>query len=145
MTAYFLSIDQGTTSSRAIIFNHLGKMISCAQQEFKQIFPQEAWVEHDPEEIWQTVISTCHMVLTQAKLTAADITSIGITNQRETTLIWDKTNNKCIYNAIVWQDRRTTATCQTLAKDKKLVDSISAKTGLLLDPYFSATKNNLAA
>ena len=144
MSSYLLSIDQGTTSSRALIFDLHGNVIASAQQEFKQIFLNDAWVEHDPEELWQSVISTCEQAIEFANKSddflVEEIISIGITNQRETTLVWDKNSGKCIYNAIVWQDRRTTGLCQKLAEDTDLVNNISDKTGLLLDPYFSATK-----
>jgi len=139
MTQYLMAIDQGTTSSRAIIFNQKGQIQVQAQQEFAQIFPFDGWVEHDPEEIYQSVLKVCQEALQKANLCAQDITSIGITNQRETTVVWDKDTGKAIYNAIVWQDRRTSDYCSEL-KEKNLEPKISDKTGLLLDPYFSATK-----
>lgn len=140
MQNYILAIDQGTTSSRAILFSLAGKPCFTAQQEFSQYYPNDGWVEHDPEEIWQSVTATCQEVLTKANITASQIISIGITNQRETTLIWDKSTGKPMHNAIVWQDRRTASTCQSLSQDEELVSYINDKTGLLLDPYFSATK-----
>lgn len=139
MTNYILAIDQGTTSSRAIVFDAKGKRIGQAQQEFTQIFPHDGWVEHDPEEIWQSSLSVCRTVLKDTGLTAQDIAAIGITNQRETTILWDKNTGKPVYNAIVWQDRRTSKYCQSLANDG-WEDKVQAKTGLLIDPYFSATK-----
>lgn len=139
MSHYILSIDQGTTSSRAIIFNEKGESCGLAQQEFKQFFPHDGWVEHDPEEIWQSTQAVCKAALSAAQLKASDITTIGITNQRETTLIWDRASGEVVYKAIVWQDRRTSDYCQTLkAQGKETL--ISQKTGLLLDPYFSASK-----
>jgi glycerol kinase len=144
MSRYLLAIDQGTTSSRAIIFDLDGHIIATSQQEFAQKFPQDGWVEHDPEEIWRTTEETCKEVLKKAFLKASDVLSIGITNQRETTVVWDKNTGKPIYNAIVWQDRRTADACLKMKHSqlngKPLVDVISEKTGLLLDPYFSATK-----
>ena len=136
---YILAIDQGTTSSRAILFDQNYQNCAVSQQEFEQHYPQSGWVEHDPEDIWQTTLSTCLKVMQQVDVKAADIASIGITNQRETTLIWDRKSGKPIHNAIVWQDRRTSDLCTNLraAGHEALVNS---KTGLLLDPYFSATK-----
>ena len=139
MTQYLMAIDQGTTSTRAIIFNHKGQIQVQAQQEFAQFFPQDGWVEHDPEEIYQSVLKVCREALTKANLSAKDIASIGITNQRETTVVWDKNTGQAIYNAIVWQDRRTAEYCSEL-KEQGLEEEVSDKTGLLLDPYFSATK-----
>lgn len=141
MNSYILSIDQGTTSSRAILFDINGNVCFSAQQEFTQIFPQDGWVEHDPEEIWQTTLAVSIEACAEAKRLGGDINSVGITNQRETTVVWDKSTGKPIYNAIVWQDRRTASYCQNL-KDKNTEDSITQKTGLLLDPYFSASKVN---
>jgi glycerol kinase len=139
MASHILAIDQGTTSSRAIVFNDQLEIVSVAQQEFRQFFPQSGWVEHDPEEIWSSTLATCRKALEKSCLTAKDITAIGITNQRETTIIWDKDTGKAIYNAIVWQDRRTSDYCTELrsAGHNPLV---TAKTGLLLDSYFSGTK-----
>jgi glycerol kinase len=139
MTSHILAIDQGTTSSRAIIFTADHQIIGMAQQEFKQYFPRSGWVEHDPEEIWATTLATCRRAMEQAGLQAGDIAAVGITNQRETTLIWDRRTGRPIHNAIVWQDRRTGEVCNQL-KAQNLEEPVSAKTGLLLDPYFSATK-----
>ena len=140
MSRYLLAIDQGTTSSRAIVFDLDGHIIASSQQEFPQIFPQDGWVEHDPEAIWATTEETCREAIKKASLQASDILSIGITNQRETTLVWDKKTGQPIYNAIVWQDRRTANLCQELRSQEGLVEKLTAKTGLLLDPYFSASK-----
>ena len=140
MSGYLLAIDQGTTSSRAIIFDLKGKIVASSQQEFAQIFPEDGWVEHDPEVIWQTTLATCRDVFQQAQLHARDVISIGITNQRETTVVWDKQTGKPIYNAIVWQDRRTAEECQRLKQQPELTNLVANKTGLLLDPYFSASK-----
>ncbi len=139
MPKFLLSIDQGTTSTRAIIFNQAGQPISLHQMELTQYFPHPGWVEHDPEEIWQSTLTCCKSALKKANLSAADITAIGITNQRETTVVWDRTTGKTVHRAIVWQDRRTTDFCQALhhAGHEAIVQE---KTGLLLDPYFSASK-----
>lgn len=139
MAEHILSIDQGTTSSRAIIFTGEGQFVAEAQMEFGQIFPADGWVEHDPEEIWQTVRETCRVALKKSGLTASDIAGIGITNQRETIVVWERANSQPIYNAIVWQDRRTTPLCEKLRAEGREVD-VEARTGLLLDPYFSGTK-----
>ncbi|WP_298769439.1 glycerol kinase GlpK [uncultured Shewanella sp.] len=139
MSTYILTIDQGTTSSRAIIFNDKGLVVSSAQKEFKQIYPSNGWVEHDPEEIWATTLSTCHQALANKGLSGTDISCIGITNQRETTIIWDKETGEPIYNAIVWQDRRTADYCQELINNG-FEETVMDKTGLLVDPYFSGTK-----
>lgn len=136
---YILSIDQGTTSSRAIIYNKKGREVSKAQQEFKQIYPKPGWVEHKLEDIWRSVVDVIEQSLYKANLSATDIAAIGITNQRETTVLWDKNTGKPVCNAIVWQCRRSTDICQQL-KSKGLEDSFREKTGLLLDPYFSGTK-----
>ncbi len=136
---YILALDQGTTSSRAIVFDRAGSVVAMASQEFRQIFPQPGWVEHDPQEIWATQSSVAGEVLARAGLTAADIAAIGITNQRETTLIWDRRTGKPIANAIVWQDRRTAAACDRL-RGRGLGTTIRRKTGLVIDAYFSATK-----
>jgi glycerol kinase len=134
-----LAIDQGTTSTRAIVFDETLRPLATAQQEFRQIYPAPGRVEHDPEDIWSSVVATATDALAQAGLTARDIAAIGITNQRETTLIWDRATGKPIHNAIVWQDRRTEDVCATLrAADHEA--AATAKTGLVLDPYFSATK-----
>ncbi|MEM7288950.1 MAG: FGGY family carbohydrate kinase, partial [Pseudomonadota bacterium] len=134
-----MAIDQGTTSSRAILFGHDQTIVAVAQQEFKQHFPKSGWVEHDCEEIWESVVSVCVEVLKKAGLQATDIAAIGITNQRETTLIWDRTTGKVVHNAIVWQDRRTAEFCNEL-KQAGLEEEVTERSGLLLDPYFSGTK-----
>ncbi len=139
MANFVLAVDQGTTSSRAMIFDGAYRVQGVAQQEFPQIFPRSGWVEHDPEEIWGSVIATMRGALAAAKLSAADIAAIGITNQRETTLIWDRKTGRAIHNAIVWQDRRTADFCEQLRREG-VEEKVTAKTGLLLDPYFSATK-----
>lgn len=137
--SFVMSIDQGTTSSRAILFDAQCHIRSVAQQEFTQIFPQSGWVEHDPEEIWESVVATCREAMANAGASANDIAAIGITNQRETTLVWDVRTGECVYNAIVWQDRRTSDTCKSL-KDEGHEPVVTEKTGLLLDPYFSGSK-----
>ena len=139
MSKYILSIDQGTTSSRAIIFNHNGEIVAIAQREFTQIYPKAGWVEHDPMEIWSTQLAVVTEVIVKAGLTVSDIDSIGITNQRETTVVWDKETGMPIYNAIVWQDRRTSVYCDEI-KTQGLAPKIQEKTGLIIDSYFSATK-----
>jgi len=139
MSTYILAIDQGTTSTRAILFTKQGKVHAVAQQEFQQYFPQDGWVEHNPTDIWQSVLSTCRQLLTENKVDASEILAIGVTNQRETTLVWDRNTGEPIYNAIVWQDRRTSQYCQSI-KSAYTETLINDKTGLLLDPYFSATK-----
>lgn len=139
MAQYILSIDQGTTSSRSMIFDDQGRPLFSAQKEFKQHFPNDGWVEHNPDDIWSTVLETMKQVMKKAKLSAKDIAAIGITNQRETALLWDRQTGKPIYNAIVWQDRRTADYCADMKKQGH-EDGIQEKTGLLLDPYFSATK-----
>lgn len=140
MGSAILAIDQGTTSSRALLFDINGNQLAVGQEEFSQHFPRNGWVEHDAEEIWQTTLNSCRSALQQAGLTASDLACIGITNQRETTLVWDRTSGEPIHRAIVWQDRRTSKYCNDLKQDPALVSSIQQKTGLLLDPYFSATK-----
>lgn len=132
-----LSIDQGTTSSRAIVFLKDGTNIASAQQEFAQHYPANGWVEHDPEEIWSTTLLVTQQAIAIAADKGIQVACIGITNQRETTLVWDKITGEPIYNAIVWQDRRTASICETLSRQ---LDLVRSKTGLLLDPYFSATK-----
>lgn len=142
MSNHILSIDQGTTSSRAIMFEVSQKgttAIATSQQEFVQHFPKSGWVEHDPHDIWKTTLQTCRAVVEKANLKPQDIAAIGITNQRETTIVWDRHTGEPVYNAIVWQDRRTAGTCQTL-RQTGVEKTISEKTGLLLDPYFSGTK-----
>ena len=138
MTQSLLALDQGTTSSRALIFDKQGQIISSAQEPFPQIFPQSGWVEHDPEDIWQTTLRTARDAISKTGGSEA-IAAIGITNQRETTLIWDRSTGKPIANAIVWQDRRTASACDAL-KAGGHEATVQAKTGLLLDPYFSASK-----
>ncbi|MFT5550274.1 MAG: glycerol kinase, partial [Candidatus Azotimanducaceae bacterium] len=141
MKQYLLSIDQGTTSTRAMLFDDSGKACYTAQKEFTQYFPDDGWVEHDPEEIWSTTLAVVIDALSKAKQDNVTVAAIGITNQRETTVIWDRATGKPIYNAIVWQDRRTADYCESLrAKGKESV--IISKTGLLLDSYFSGTKIN---
>jgi glycerol kinase len=130
---------QGTTSTRAIMFRADCTIAAIAQQEFPQHFPQSGWVEHDPEDLRRTTLATCHEAVAKAGLAARDIAAIGITNQRETTLVWDRASGKPIHNAIVWQDRRTTEMCRKL-KDAGNEARVAACTGLVLDPYFSASK-----
>jgi glycerol kinase len=139
MKKYILALDQGTTSSRAIVFGHDGSIVSVAQKEFKQIFPQPGWVEHDPEEIWSTQLGVAAEAITKAGLSTENIHAIGITNQRETTVVWDRKTGKPVYNAIVWQDRRTADFCDEL-KQKNLHILIQQRTGLVVDAYFSASK-----
>ena len=139
LSKLILSIDQGTTSSRSILFDLKGKKIFSSQYEFKQIFPNLGWVEHDPEEIWKVTLKTIKETIKKSKILKAKIISIGITNQRETTILWDKITGKPVYNAIVWQDRRTHKICENL-KSRKLENLFRRKTGLFIDPYFSATK-----
>ena len=139
MTQYILSIDQGTTSTRAIIFDDRGTIVTSAQQEFEQFFPADGWVEHDAEEIWDTTVAVCQQALKNGNIEASAIAGIGITNQRETTVVWERDTGKVLHKAIVWQDRRTAEWCKELkAADKETM--IQEKTGLLIDPYFSATK-----
>lgn len=137
---YVLALDQGTTSSRAIVFDKTGNIIAKAQEEFDQIYPHAGWVEHDPMKILYSQLSSVTQVLSSGKVSGSDIAGIGITNQRETTIIWDRATGKPIYNAIVWQCRRTADYCEELKKDQALVDYIQEHTGLLVDAYFSATK-----
>ena len=139
MSKFILALDQGTTSSRAIIFNHAGEIIATAQKEFTQIFPQPGWVEHDPVEIWSTQLGVAAEAISKASLTPNDIAAIGITNQRETTVVWERNTGKPIYNAIVWQDRRTAAFCDELKK-REVENVIRQSTGLVIDAYFSGTK-----
>lgn len=139
MKKYILTLDQGTTSSRAILFNHEGKIVSLAQKEFTQFYPKPGWVEHDPMEIWSSQASVIAEAILKENIKAEEITAIGITNQRETTVVWDKETGIPVYNAIVWQDRRTSEYCDEL-KQKNLDKLIQQKTGLVLDAYFSATK-----
>lgn len=137
---YILALDQGTTSSRAIVFNRQGTIVNTAQKEFKQIYPKAGWVEHDGNEIWSTQAGVAAEAITGAGLNGKNIAAIGITNQRETTLIWDRETGKPVHNAIVWQDRRTSDYCDKLKKKDGLVEKVQEKTGLILDSYFSATK-----
>ncbi|GEP96308.1 glycerol kinase GlpK [Chitinophaga cymbidii] len=136
---FIMALDQGTTSSRAIIFDKEGNIVAVAQKEFKQIYPQPGWVEHDPNEIWSTQAGVAAEVIVKAGTSGDKIAAIGITNQRETTIVWDRKTGKPLYNAIVWQDRRTAAYCDEL-RGKGLADDIRSKTGLILDAYFSGTK-----
>ena len=136
---FILALDQGTTSSRAIVFNQRGALVSVAQKEFTQIYPQSGWVEHDAREIWASQVSVAAEAILKANLNAQDIAAIGITNQRETTVVWDRQTGEPLYNAIVWQDRRTAAYCDSL-KARALDQLIQKKTGLVIDAYFSATK-----
>ncbi len=141
MSKYILSFDQGTTSSRAILFDHQGQIHATAQKEFKQIFPKPGWVEHDPLEIWSTQMGVATEAISSKGLSVDDIAAIGITNQRETTVVWNKTTGQPIYNAIVWQDRRTSDFCDALKKQGKAA-LIQEKTGLVIDAYFSGSKIN---
>lgn len=141
---YILAIDQGTTSSRAMVYCTQAeplalRPVASAANEFKQHFPEDGWVEHDPEDLWQTTLTSCRQALDEAGISADQVASLGITNQRETTLVWERKGGKVIYNAIVWQDRRTAAYCRSLKKDGH-EDLIRERTGLVLDPYFSASK-----
>jgi glycerol kinase len=143
MTDYILALDQGTTSSRAIIFDADGQRIGAGQEEFPQHFPQDGWVEHDPEDLWGSTLRSAQQALKESGLQASTIRAIGITNQRETTLIWNRESGEPLYRAIVWQDRRTSAYCQALSEDllrQDKMDLIQERTGLLLDAYFSASK-----
>ncbi len=139
MGKYLLAIDQGTSSTRSVLYDDKGRFIDSSQLEFKQYFPKEGWVEHNPEEIWESVLSTLASLVKRNSLVSKDIASIGITNQRETTIVWDKKDGKPIYNAIVWQDRRTADFCSELNDQTEMVN---ARTGLTMDPYFSSTKVN---
>ena len=136
---YILALDQGTSSSRSIVFNQLGQIVAIAQQEITQIYPNPGWVEHDPMQIWQTQLATAKEVLAKAGISARDVGALGITNQRETSVVWNKNTGQPIYNAIVWQDRRAEPACVAL-REQGLSDTIQAKTGLLVDAYFSGTK-----
>ena len=138
-TKFVMALDAGTTSNRAIIFDSNSKVIGVSQKEFTQHFPEPGWVEHDAEEIWSTMVTVMKEALEQSGLVASDIAGIGITNQRETAVIWDKKTGRPIYNAIVWQSRQTASIAEDL-KAKGLVDEVKDKTGLLIDAYFSATK-----
>ena len=139
MKEKIISIDQGTSSTRSVLYDKKGQYIDSVQQEFDQLFPSEGWVEHNPDQIWKTVIDTLSSLVQRNGLTSEEIASIGITNQRETTIVWNRKTGKPIYNAIVWQDRRTASFCEELVSYEK---EIQKKTGLTIDPYFSATKVN---
>lgn len=139
MSKYILALDQGTTSSRAILFNREGDICGLAQQEFRQIFPQPGWVEHDPKDIWQSQLAVARQVLRDNQIGAGQVAAIGITNQRETTVLWDRITGEPVANAIVWQDRRTADLCDDL-RAQGYADFITAKTGLVIDAYFSGTK-----
>ena len=139
MQAYIVSIDQGTTSSRALLIDQNGRVLYTEQREFTQYFPADGWVEHDPDEIWQTTLAVTRAALDYAKQLPGEVKAVGITNQRETSVVWDRKTGEPIYNAIVWQDRRTAGLCAALKQDGVEAD-VQEKTGLLLDPYFSATK-----
>ena len=134
-----LALDQGTTSSRAIVFDHSGSILGVAQQEFPQYYPRGGWVEHDPEEIWRGQLQVAREVMQQCGLAASDVAALGITNQRETTLLWDRGTGEPVYPAIVWQDRRTASLCEAL-RSNGVVDLVRDKTGLVIDPYFCASK-----
>lgn len=137
MKEKIISIDQGTSSTRSVLYDHNGQFLASAKEEFDQYFPEEGWVEHNPDQIWQTVLSTLQSLILENSLSSSDIASIGITNQRETTVVWNKKTGQPIHNAIVWQDRRTSSFCEELASYEKVIHQ---KTGLTIDPYFSATK-----
>ena len=139
MTGHVLVVDQGTTSTRSIIFGPDAALVAMAQEEFPQIFPQPGWVEHDPESLWRTTLSTARQALSRAGVEPSALAGLGITNQRETTLVWSRTTGRPIHNAIVWQDRRTAPLCAEL-KERGCETLVSKRAGLLLDPYFSATK-----
>jgi glycerol kinase len=136
---YILALDQGTTSSRAIVFDHAGAIVSVAQREFRQIFPQPGWVEHDPNELWESQLAVARQAMASAGVQPRDVIALGIANQRETTVVWDKRTGEPVANAIVWQDRRTAPQCERL-RGNGLESLFAARTGLVLDPYFSATK-----
>jgi glycerol kinase len=139
MQKFILALDSGTTSNRGILFNHLGEIVDTAQQEFEQIFPRPGWVEHRPLDIWESQLKVARDVMKKQKVSPAEISGIGITNQRETTLIWNRETGEPVYNAIVWQDRRTASICDNL-KDRALEKTFAEKTGLVIDAYFSGTK-----
>src|SRR5450759_3379876 len=136
---YLLALDQGTSSSRSIVFTSEGSIVAQAQRELTQIYPQPGWVEHDPQEIWRSQLATARAALAKAGIKASEVRAVGITNQRETTVVWNRKTGLPIHNAIVWQDRRTEPICQTL-RERGLAAAIQAKTGLLIDAYFSGTK-----
>ncbi len=137
---YIIALDQGTTSSRAVLFDNTGGIVDLEQQEFAQIYPQPGWVEHDPEEIWKSQRRVLSSVLSRAVEDCDEIAAIGISNQRETTVVWDKISGEPVYNAIVWQCRRTASVCDELRSREGFAAYVKQSTGLLLDPYFSATK-----
>lgn len=139
MSKYLLAIDQGTSSSRAMVFNETATLVTVAQHEYDQIFPEPSWVEQNPEDIWQTTLTSCQKVFQALSMQADDVAAIGIANQRETTILWNKETGKPIYNAIAWQDSRTAKTCQQLIEQGH-EEMVRAKTGLILNPYFSASK-----
>lgn len=139
MSSYVLAIDQGTTSSRAIVFRADISIAAQAQQEFPQHFPASGWVEHEPDDIWNSTLATCREAMQKAGVSARDIAAIGITNQRETTVVWDRATGQAVHRAIVWQDRRTAEICAQLKADGAEPE-ISERTGLIVDPYFSGTK-----
>jgi sugar (pentulose or hexulose) kinase len=139
MSDYLLALDQGTSSSRSIVFDRAGRVVAMAQTEFPQIYPEPGWVEHDPQVLWQTQLATARQALKQANLSAKDIRAVGITNQRETTVVWNRKTGAPVYNAIVWQDRRAEAACVAL-RERGLTDTVLQKTGLRIDAYFSGTK-----
>src|SRR5437899_5521418 len=136
---YILALDQGTTSSRAILFDRKGRATAVAQQEFDQLYPQPGWVEHRPEDIWSSQLNAVHVVLRESDVRADQIAAIGITNQRETTIVWDRETGEPIHNAIVWQCRRTAADCDRM-RSEGLAEIFQQRTGLVLDAYFSGTK-----
>ena len=136
---YLLALDQGTSSSRSIVFDTRGRIVSMAQRELRQIYPQLGWVEHDPKEIWASQLATANEALAQARIDVSELASLGITNQRETTIVWNRSTGEPLYNAIVWQDRRTEPTC-ALLRERGLEANVREKTGLIIDAYFSATK-----
>ena len=138
-TTYLLALDQGTSSSRSIVFDRGGHVVAIAQKELTQIYPQPGWVEHDPLEIWDSQLATAREVIAKAKLRPEDIHAIGITNQRETTVLWNRRTGKPVHHAIVWQDRRAEPLCARL-REEGLTDTIREKTGLVIDAYFSGTK-----
>ncbi len=141
---HILALDQGTTSSRAIVFAEDGSVHALAQQEFRQIFPQPGWVEHDPEDIWASQLKVARCALAQAGLKAADIAALGIANQRETTILWERKSGQPVHNAIVWQDRRTADACASLRRGGR-TEEVQSKTGLVLDPVFLRHQARLAA
>ena len=140
MKRYIAALDQGTTSSRCVIFDRQGRIVGMAQREFTQLYPQPGWVEQDPMEIWSSQYSVLTEAVAQTGIEPEEIAAIGITNQRETTILWDKATGRPIHNAIVWQCRRTAPQCEALKADTGLVEHIKEHTGLLIDAYFSATK-----